>query len=168
MLTLFTGMLIMTISLLIIGILSLFGDRGKSVVQAQIAFMAIWSFTYQGSIGAVGYAMIAEVPTSSLRGVTQSMATVVNGVFNLVWAFSTPYMVNPDEGNMGGKVAFVFFAMLFIFDIFVFFYYPETNVSDSSNHIVNVTKNEQNRSFAEIDELFARKISPRHFARTVL
>ena len=37
-------------------------------------------------------------------------------------------MVNPDEANLGGKIAFVFFALLVFADVFVFFYYPETKV----------------------------------------
>ena len=98
------------------------------MVLTQVAFMAIWAFTYQGSIGAVGYTMIAEVPTSSLRGVTQSLATMTNGASNAIWSFALPYMINPNEANMGGKVAFIFFALLVLADIFVYFYYPETKV----------------------------------------
>ena len=62
------------------------------------------------------------------------------------------YIVNPDEANLGGKVAFLFFGLLIFADVFVFFYYPET----------------KGRSFEEIDELFARGIKPRHFGKTRL
>ena len=54
-------------------------------------------------------------------------------------------MINPDEGNLGGNIAFIFFALTFLLSIFAFFYYPET----------------AGRSFEEIDELFARKVSLR-------
>jgi hypothetical protein len=37
-------------------------------------------------------------------------------------------MVNPDQANMKGKVAFIFFGILVVCDVFVFFYYPETKV----------------------------------------
>lgn len=120
------GMFIMTVCLLLIGILSLFLDKGNSIVRAQISFMGIWAFVYQASTGAAGYAVIVEVPTSSLRGDTQFMATAVNGLCNIVWAVSMPYMVNLDEGNLSGKAAFVFFGVLFMCDFFVFFCYPET------------------------------------------
>ena len=57
-------------------------------------------------------------------------------------------MINPDEGNMGGNIAFIFFGLTFLLSIFAFFYYPET----------------KGRSFEEIDELFARKVNLRHWA----
>lgn len=38
------------------------------------------------------------------------------------------YMVNPDEGALGGKVAFIFFALLVFADVFVYYFYPETKV----------------------------------------
>ena len=141
-----------TISLLLIGVLTLFLDRGTTIVQTQVAFMAIWAFAYQASIGSAGFTLMAEIPTSSLRGVTQSMATMVNGLTNAVWSFALPYMINPDQAAMGGKVAFVFFALLVLADVFVWFYYPET----------------KGRSFEELDALFARGVSPRQFSRTRL
>lgn len=49
--------------------------------------MAIWSFSYQASIGAAGYSLMAEVPTSSLRGITQSMGTATNGLSGAIWSF---------------------------------------------------------------------------------
>ncbi|PSN69430.1 general substrate transporter [Corynespora cassiicola Philippines] len=150
--TIFFGMLTCTASLLLIAILALFVDRGKPVVLTQVAFMALWAFMYQASIGSVGFTLIAEVPTSHLRGVTQSMATMMNGLSNAVWALALPYMVNPDQANMGGKVAFIFFGLLLLGDIFVFFYYPET----------------KGRSFEEIDALFERGVPPRKFETTKL
>lgn len=80
------------------------------------------------------------------------MATAVNGLANCIWSFSLPYIINPDQANLGGKVAFIFGALLIFADIFVFFYYPEL----------------KGRSFEEIDALFARGVKPRHFAKTRL
>jgi hypothetical protein len=57
-------------------------------------------------------------------------------------------MINPDEGNLGGNVAFIFFGLTALLTVFAFFYYPET----------------KNRSFEEIDEMFARKVNLRHWA----
>ncbi|KAL4879268.1 general substrate transporter [Aspergillus karnatakaensis] len=146
------GLFFCTGCLLLIAVLSLFIDKGRPVLLAQVSFMAIWGFMYQASIGSVGYTLITEVPTSSLREMTQSMGTLVNGLSNCTWAFALPYMINPDEANMGGKVAFVFFGILVVSDIFVFFYYPETN----------------KRTFEEIDELHARRVPAWKFSKTQL
>lgn len=86
-----------------------------------------------GLLGAAGYTMVAEVPTSALRGPTQAMATMTNGLFSGSWALALPYMINPDEANMGGNVAFVFFAASVPSCIFVYFFYPETKVSHCCN-----------------------------------
>ncbi|KAL6690512.1 general substrate transporter [Trichoderma pleuroticola] len=148
--TIFSGMVFCTVSLLIIGVLGLFINRSNSYIYAQAAFMALWAFSYQGSMGAAGYTLVAEVPTSSLREPTQSMATMTNGISNSVWSFALPYMINPDQANMGGKIAFIFFGLCLVADVFIYFYYPET----------------KGRSFEEIDDLFERNIPPRHFSKT--
>jgi hypothetical protein len=62
--------------------------------------MAVWGFAYQGTIGAAGFSMVAELPTSALRGPTQSICTVVLGVSSAIWSLALPYMMNPDEAAM--------------------------------------------------------------------
>ncbi|KAJ0418877.1 general substrate transporter [Aspergillus carlsbadensis] len=153
-----SGLAFCTTCLLLIGALGCFSDKGRPVLLAQVAFMAVWGFMYQASIGSIGYALIAEVPTTSLRGLTQALGTVVNGLSNSIWAFSMPYLVNPDQANLGGKIAFIFFGILAICDVFVFFYYPETKACYTF----------LGRTFEEIDELYAMGISPRKFSQTVL
>ncbi|KAL2811271.1 general substrate transporter [Aspergillus granulosus] len=147
-----SGLTFCTVCLLLIGVLGCFSDKSRPITLAQVSFMAIWGFMYQVSIGSVGYTLVAEVATTSLRGHTQSLSTVVNGLSNCIWSFALPYMVNPDEANMGGKVAFIFFGILVVSDVFVYFFYPET----------------KGRSFEEIDELYARGIPAWRFADTTL
>ncbi|KAL4879542.1 general substrate transporter [Aspergillus karnatakaensis] len=147
-----SGLLFCTVSLVINGALGCFPEKGRPVLLLQVSFMAVWGFMYQASIGSVGYTLIAEVSTSSLRNLTQSLGTVVNVLPICIWSFALPYMVNPDQAQMGGKVAFVFFGILVVCDVFVFFFYPET----------------KGRTFEEIDELYAREIPARRFAKTDL
>ena len=118
----------MTVSMLVIGILSRFTSKGQSIVLTQVAFMAIWAFAYQVSIGSAGYGIASEIPTSSLRGVTQSLCTITNGLNGCLWTFILPYIVNPDEANWGGKVAFIFFGALVALSIAAYFFTPETKV----------------------------------------
>jgi hypothetical protein len=77
----------MIFSFLIIGVLTQYVDNNESIARAQVSFMAIWAFAYQASIGAAGYSLMAEVPTSRLRGVTQSLGTAMNGLSGGAWAF---------------------------------------------------------------------------------
>lgn len=56
-------------------------------------------------------------------------------------------MFNPDAGNLGGKVGFIFGGTTFIGFVGCWFLLPET----------------KDRTSAELDELYARDIKPRHF-----
>lgn len=65
---------------------------------------------------------------------------------------SLPYAINPDQGNLGGKIAFIFGSTLAACAVFVFFMIPET----------------KGRTYIEIDELWARKVPARKFKQTTL
>lgn len=81
---------------------------------------------YQITIGAIGFALSSEVGSLPLRPVTQSIVGVTQGVTGWVMGFVTPYIINPDEGNLGAKIGFVFFGLGIIASILVFLYVPET------------------------------------------
>lgn len=76
----------------------------------------------------------------------------MNGLSSCIWSFALPYAINPDQGNLGGKIAFIFGAVMAFSTVFIFFMVPET----------------KGRTYIEIDELWNRGISPRKFAQTNL
>lgn len=123
-----------------------------SAIWAQVAFMAIWSFVYQSTIGSVAWPIVTEVSKSSLRGHTQSLATVTNGLVGAISGICLPYAVNPDQGNLGGKVAYIYGCILGLSCIGIWVYYPET----------------KGRTFEEIDRLFEMRVPPRQFEKTRL
>ncbi len=63
-----------------------------------------------------------------------------------------PYFINPDQLNWGGKVMFLFVAAEVLILLLLFFVQPET----------------KNRTYHDIDTLYANKISPRKFDRYVV
>jgi hypothetical protein len=75
---------------------------------------------------------------------------MMNGLSSCIWSFSLPYAINPDQGNLGGKIAFVFGAVLVFATIFIYFFVPET----------------KGRTYIEIDDLWSRGIPARKFAAT--
>ncbi|KAF6806627.1 maltose permease [Colletotrichum sojae] len=141
---------LLTVTLFLIGASSLIKTQGA--VWAQVVFMAIWSFSYQATLGAVAWPIATEAATSRLRAPTQAIAIIVNGLSTSIWALSLPYAINPDQGNLGGKIAFIFGATLAVCFIFIFFMVPET----------------KNRTYIEIDELWSRDVPPRKFKGTTL
>ncbi|KAH7013116.1 general substrate transporter [Ilyonectria destructans] len=140
----------LSVTLLLIGILAVVNAPGA--IWGQIVFMAVWSFVYQATIGSVAWPITSENATSRLRAPTQALATMVNGLSASIWSFSLPYAINPDQGNLGGKIAFIFGAILVIATVFVYVMIPETG----------------KRTYTEIDELWSRDISPRMFHKTKL
>lgn len=161
------GCICLTITLFLIGILSVINAPGS--VWAQVVFMAVWSFgtssgfiylthftesfsVYQATVGAVAWPITAEAATSRLRAPTQALATMMNGLSSCIWTMALPYAINPDQGNLGGKIAFIFGSVLAACTVFVFFMIPET----------------KGRTYIEIDELWARKVSARKFKKTTL
>jgi SP family general alpha glucoside:H+ symporter-like MFS transporter len=77
---------------------------------------------------------------------------MVANFFSWATSFSIPYLFNPDQANLGGKIMLIFLGISLPGFIYFLLRLPET----------------QGRSFEEIDELYARGISPRKFASTVL
>ena len=77
---------------------------------------------------------------------------MVNGLSSCIWSLSLPYAINPDQANLGGKIAFIFGGTLAVCTVFVFFMIPET----------------KGRTYIEIDELWAQGISARKFKETKL
>jgi sugar porter (SP) family MFS transporter len=140
-----TGAIILSAALIMIGIAA--SIPSKSAIWAQVFFMAIWSFTYQSTIGSVAWAIVAEVSKSSLRSHTQSLATVTNGLVGAVSGVLLPFAMNPDAANLGGKIAFVYGALLGGSCVGIWLYYPET----------------KGRTFGEIDKLFEMGVPPREF-----
>ncbi|PMD50968.1 putative sugar transporter [Hyaloscypha bicolor E] len=144
------GSVTLSVSLLAIGITGCF--KSSNAIWVQVVFMAIWSFTYQSTIGSVAWPIVTEVSKSTLRGHTQSLATITTGIVGAVSGVCLPFLVNPDQGNMGGKVGFIYGTLLGLSCIGVWWYYPET----------------KGRTFAEIDRLFEMGIRPRDFEKTRL
>lgn len=93
-------------------------------------------------------AIAGEVSQSRLRAESQSIGFAFNYFYSCVWNVVVPYMFNTDEGNLGGKMGWIFLATSAISFAIVYFCFPET----------------KDRTYEEIDELFERKIPARHFA----
>lgn len=144
------GCMVLCVTLMLIGVVACINT--PNAIWVQVAFMAVWSFVYQATIGSCAWPIIAENPTSRLRGPTQALSTMMNGLSGAIWAFALPYAVNPDQGNLGGKIGFVFGGILIFAVVFIFFMIPES----------------KGRSYAEMDELWTQGIAPRKFASTQL
>lgn len=135
--TMLYGAVTLFITLLVIAVLAV-ATNSQAALTAQIVMMGIWGFAYQGTIGAVAWPVASENATSSLRTPTQALCTIVNALTASIWGLSLPYAVNPDQGNLQGKIGFIYAALLLVCIAFVSYFVPET----------------KGRTYSEIDQLW--------------
>ncbi|KAK2810585.1 hypothetical protein FQN50_002842 [Emmonsiellopsis sp. PD_5] len=141
------GMAGCTVLLLMIGILDVVPTGAAKWVQASLT--VIYSFVYFLTIGAVAFVLLGEVSSLVLRARTTALATATQAVFGIIMFFVVPYMVNPDSGNLRGKVGFIFGGLSLMATVVCFFYIPEL----------------KGKTYGEIDIMFHDGVPPRAMGR---
>ncbi|KAH8651140.1 MFS hexose transporter [Xylariales sp. PMI_506] len=142
----FWGLFGLTAMLLIAGGLAT-QTKNTSMIKGVVALIMLYNWWYGVTIGSTAYVLLCEVATSRLRGKTIAIGFGVQNAIYLMWSFVLPYMFNPDEANMGAKVAFVFGGLCVICLVYLYFCQPETT----------------GRSYEELDELFMKRVPARKF-----
>ncbi|RXG50444.1 hypothetical protein VDGE_04820 [Verticillium dahliae] len=138
-----SGMGILTVLLILIGIMGVVPASGAGWVQAGAT--VVYAYVYFLTIGAMAFAILGEASSTVLRAKTISLATATEAICGIVMTIAIPYMVNPDEANLCGKVGFIFGGLSLIGTAGAFFHVPEL----------------KGLTFDEIDRLFAAKVPPR-------
>uniref|UniRef100_A0A0D2XLX2 Major facilitator superfamily (MFS) profile domain-containing protein n=1 Tax=Fusarium oxysporum (strain Fo5176) TaxID=660025 RepID=A0A0D2XLX2_FUSOF len=118
---------------------------GLSMNQTALRFIGV-SLLLAACTGNLGtgsaYPIVAaEVPSTVLRAKTLGIGFFVNAFMTWAFALCVPYMFNADQGNLGGKIGFVFFGFCVIGFVLTWIEIPET----------------KNITYAQIDYLFQTK-----------
>ncbi|KAG0702170.1 maltose permease [Suillus ampliporus] len=142
----FWGILACTTVLLLIGFISI--SHTQSARWAVAVFTIIYNFIYQTGIGPLGYVIFTEVSSAKLRSKTIASGVLVNSFCSMIVHIFVPYLVNPDEANLGGYVGFIFGGLSCAGTIWVWYFIPET----------------KNRTVDELDVLFEQRVPARHFS----
>jgi hypothetical protein len=144
------GSAFLSITMLVIGVLGC--TTSSAALTVQVVFMALWAVAYPATLGGVSWPLATEIPSSKVRNSTLSLCVLVNGLGTIIWSFTLPYLVNPDQAHLQGKVGFIFGGLMALGAVFSYISVPET----------------KGRTFIEVDQLFANRVSPRRFHKTVL
>ncbi|KAL7961106.1 general substrate transporter [Trichoderma compactum] len=136
-------MCILTLILFLIGIMDVVPTGAAKWVQASLT--VVYAFFYYIGLGAMAFAILGEASSTSLRAPTIALATATQAIMGIIFNFAIPYMVNPDEANLRGKVGFIFGGLALIATAWSWFYVPEL----------------KGRTFDEIDRMFQAKVPPR-------
>ncbi|KAJ5553963.1 maltose permease Mal61 [Penicillium frequentans] len=142
-----TGICLSCLFYLIMGIASSFPSSTKSLWCIGVALELTW--WVMGPVIGPAMGIAGEVSQARLRAKSQSIGFAFNYFFSTVWNVVVPYMFNTDEGNLGGKMGWIFLATSLISLVVVFFDFPET----------------KGRSYEVLDEMFEQKVSARRFAK---
>lgn len=143
------GLVLLTFIVLLIGILDVLPDytTKNSTPWAQSSMMVVYNFFYDLTIGPLCFVILCETSSAKLCGKTIAVSTAINALINIVCAVGIPYAINPDQGNMQGKLAFVFLGAAIPCVVWCFLCLPET----------------KGRTFEELDLMFQRRVPTKVF-----
>ena len=147
------GLLILTTIVLLVGVLDVIPGYtiNAGIPWAQSSMMVIYNFFYDMTIGPLCFVIICETSSAKLRDQTIAFSTAVNALINIACAVGIPYGLNPDSGNLRGKLAFVFLGTAIPCLVWCFLALPET----------------KGRTFEELDLMFHRKVPTKVFGTYV-
>ncbi|KAJ2983001.1 hypothetical protein NQ176_g1015 [Zarea fungicola] len=118
--------------------------------NVALAMLLLWVISYGLSAGPLGFVASGEVSTPRLRAVSTSFNLFIYGVVFVVFQWTIPYMISPDEANLGVKAIYVWAGFLLPTIIILYIFYPETF----------------GRTYIELDELYERGVPAWRFSRT--
>lgn len=114
------------------------------------SLLIVFTFVYDTTLGPICYTIVGEMASTRLRVKTVILARNVYNIGGIFNAIITPYQLNPQSWNWGAKTGFFWAGSCLIGAIWAYFRLPET----------------KNRTFAELGELFNKKVSARKFKKT--
>ncbi|KAK1958732.1 general substrate transporter [Colletotrichum sublineola] len=136
--------------MLVVGILGSVGVAPSNVAIGVAVALIITNLTFKMSLGPTTYTIVGETSSSRVRAQTIVLGRAVYVVGQIIVQQLNPRMLNNkgDAWNWGAKAGFFYFGLCCIWAVWIFFFLPET----------------MNRSFAELDYLFQKKVPARQFA----
>lgn len=99
------------------------------------------------SVWPASFAVAAETSALQLRAKTQGVGWMISAFTSAVAGLVLPYIFNPDEGNLRGKVGFVYVGACLAGAVISWFLVPEM----------------KGRSIGEIDRMFELNLPARKF-----
>lgn len=141
------GLSVLIVLMFIIGILDTIPNRPSGVAWAESTLMLVWNGAYDLSVGPVVFVILGECSATRVRSKTIAVATAAQALLGIGMTVAIPYMINPDQANMQGKLGYFFGGLGVLCLVWSYFRIPET----------------KDRTFEELDILFDRKVPARQF-----
>ncbi|KAJ9633627.1 hypothetical protein H2204_006833 [Knufia peltigerae] len=127
-------------------------NGGKPATQATASLGLIVSVLFCLGPAPASWVIIGETSSIRLRPLTTGVGRGAYYAVNIPCIFLSSYMLNPDQGNLGGKCGYVWAGTAFVCTVMAWIWIPEM----------------KHRSYREIDILFKRRVQARKWKRTVV
>ncbi|KAF4976362.1 hypothetical protein FZEAL_6960 [Fusarium zealandicum] len=144
----FTGLCCQFLLLIIVGSLSFSKDNGS--VWAIGGMLIVFTFVYDFTVGPVTYSLISELSSTRLKAKSIVLARAAYNASNIFVNVMTNYQLSSTSWNWGARAAYFWAGTCFVSVIWVFFRLPEP----------------KDRTYAELDILFEKRVPARKFATT--
>ncbi|SPJ78855.1 probable maltose permease (MalP) [Fusarium torulosum] len=144
----FSGLCTQLIILVIVGSLSFSKDNAS--VWAIGAMLIVFTFVYDFTVGPVTYSLISELSSTRLKAKTIVMARAAYNASNIFVNVMTNYQLSSSAWNWGARTAYFWAGTCLFSAVWVFFRLPEP----------------KDRTYAELDILFEKRVPARKFAET--
>lgn len=144
----FTGLCILDVVLLVIGIIAA-TSNSSAASWAVGSLLLVFTAVYDMFIGPICYSLVAEIPSTRLRPKTIVLARAVFNCFGIMNGVLTPYMLNPTAWNWKGKTGFFWAGICLLCTVYCFFRLPEP----------------RGKTFGELDILFEKHVGAREFGK---
>ncbi|CDK25314.1 unnamed protein product [Kuraishia capsulata CBS 1993] len=99
--------------------------RSNAANNTVVAFLFIWCIVYGATWAPLAHITVGEIPSTQLREKTLAVAMFLNFGISMLVSFVNPYIQNAGEGNLQGRVGFVYGSVSWLAIIMVYFGLPE-------------------------------------------
>jgi SP family general alpha glucoside:H+ symporter-like MFS transporter len=112
--------------------------------------MVVINFVYGLGVGSAYPVVAAETSNLHLRAKTQALGFAVQFVVSWIFQFTVPYMYSTEDGNLGGRVGFIFAGFSIIALAVIFFEIPEMKGLQAEELDARFEKRVLTRAFQQI------------------
>lgn len=148
--TMLSGMSVLFILDLICGVLAFYaGPSNRQAGLALVGLSFVFNFFWAASFYSVSNLLPTEIASVKMRNYTMSYTIAWAQTTAIISTFAVPQLTSEDGVNLGAKAYLIFCGLMALIIAFVFFLVPET----------------KGRTFAEIDELYARNVPRRQWTK---
>lgn len=126
-----------------------------------VAFSCIFIAFFAATWGPTAWVVVGELYPLRTRAKSVALCTASNWLWNWAIAFATPYMVDPDKGNLGSKVFFIWGGCNLLCFLFAFLNIYETkglSLEQVDELYEQVGKAWQSKSFVPTEHAFRKDV----------